>query len=326
MALMTTPQVAPAVKDDVSAVIVTYNSERVIADCLASLLRDDHLRPSRIIVVDNASRDQTVRIVKAVAPESTVFVNQTNRGLAAANNQGLRAATGPMILICNPDVEFQSGALAAMVDLMARTPRAAWVVPRLLYEDGRVQTSAGDLPTLTEAILGRQIARLRADSCSGFWWDRWEHDEERQIGRGHEAAYLVRRAAIDQVGMQDERYFLDWEGVDWTDRFRKSGWQIWIAPTAGVLHKGGDSIRRTPVPWVRSQHRAMYRYFADRRPGYWRPALAAVITVRALVKIAAMQAGLPLYSWGHRNRHDVRPAAGLSRGGAGAEPANSDRG
>ncbi len=158
----------------VSVVIVTWNSAPVIEGCLLSLL---HQLPAdaELIVVDNASRDDTVAVVRQVAPRANVVVNTTNRGLAAANNQGMVTATGERFLICNPDVVFAPGALAAMVDVMDRHDRAAWVVPRLMYEDGTLQTSVGDLPTLSEALLGRQVAR--------------------QAGTGHGLGLLVGRLA-----------------------------------------------------------------------------------------------------------------------------------
>ena len=180
--------------------------------------------------------------------------------------------------------------------VMDRHPKAGWVVPRLLHEDGSLQTSAGDLPTLTETLLGRQAARRRSGgSTSGFWWDGWAHDQERQIGRGHECAYLVRRAAIDAVGLQDERYFLDWEGVDWSERFRRGGWETWLAPEAEVVHHGGTSIRQVPVRSTLLAHWGMFLYFSSRRPWFWTPPLAIAFGVRAMTKIGLLAAGVPMY-------------------------------
>lgn len=277
-------------------VTVTWNSGTVIGPCLRSVLETTQGQRIELVVVDNHSADDTVALARAAAPDATIIVNPANRGLAAANNQGLAAATGPDILICNPDVEFRPGAIAEMQAVLSRHPRAGWVVPRLVRPDGSLQTSAGDPPTLRHALLGRQAARRRAaGSPSGFWWDGWAHDEERPIGRGHEAAYLVRRRAVDDVGPQDERYVLDWEGLDWSDRFSRAGWETWLAPAAEVLHHGGVSIRQVPYRAVVSHHRGMYRYFAVRRPVWARPLLAAAFAVRAAVKLAATAAGRPLY-------------------------------
>jgi N-acetylglucosaminyl-diphospho-decaprenol L-rhamnosyltransferase len=293
-----------------SVIIVNWNSRDALAGCLASLASDPTPGGSELIVVDNGSVDGSVAWLRAHDRGVHLIANPDNRGLPAANNQGIAASRGETLLICNPDVVFRPGAVAAMVDVLQRHPRAAIVVPRLLYPDGALQTSAGDLPTLGDALRGRQAQRRRrpgagvgglgVGAAAGFWWDGWPHDEERMIGRGHEAAYLVRRSAVAEVGLQDERFALDWEGIDWTARFRDAGWEVWLSPAAEVVHLGGASIRQVPFRWVVSSHRGMYRYFAKRRPVYWRPVLAAVVAARAAVKLAATAAGAAMYERGHR--------------------------
>lgn len=303
---------------ELSAVIVTWNSAGVVGECLRTLRRAATGIDLEVTVVDNASRDATLDEVRRAAPEARVVLNSTNRGLPAANNQGLAASRAPYVLICNPDVVFEEGSVAAMADLLDRRPAAGWVVPRLIYEDGTTQTSAGDLPSLREALAGRQRSRRHEPGrpC-GYWWDGWE-PVERRIGRSHEAAYVVRRAAVDQVGRQDERYVLDWEGTDWAERFQRAGWELWITPEARVVHLGGTSIRTVPFRWVASQHRGMYMYFSDRMAPPWRPLLAAAIGGRAALKMGLVATGLPMYQWAHRDR---RPAtAGRSATGATSAP------
>ena len=286
----------------VSVIIVNWNARDVLRDCLRSLERHPPPDPWEVIVVDNGSRDGSVEMLRDEMPWVRLIANQDNRGLPAANNQGIAASSSDALLICNPDVVFRAGAAEALVDLLDRQPTAGIVIPRLLYEDGTLQTSAGDLPTLRDSILGRQADRRRTQGTpTGFWWDGWAHDEERPIGRGHEAAYAVRRQAVAEVGLQDEGFPLDWEGIDWTARFQQAGWQVWLCPKAEIVHLGGASIRQVPFRWVVSSHRGMYRYFAKRRPGYWRPALASVITVRAGIKLAVMGAGVGMYERAHRD-------------------------
>ncbi len=288
----------------VSVVIVNWNARQVLAGCLTSLV--SHPPPGEwdVTVVDNGSSDGSAEWLRAAHPEVRLLANSSNRGLPAANNQGIAASGGDAVLICNPDVVFLAGAIAAMVDLLERRPCAGMVIPRLQYPDGDLQTSAGDLPTLLDALRGRQAQRHRAGAGrpEGFWWDGWPHTEERPIGRGHEAAYLVRRSAIAEVGLQDEGFRLDWEGIDWAARFRDAGWELWLCPAARVVHLGGASIRQVPFRWVATSHRGMYRYFAKRRPVYWRPVLAALIGARAVAKLAATAVGAGMYERGHRDR------------------------
>ena len=260
--------------------------------CLQSLVEHPPSIPWEAIVVDNGSTDCTTRSVGSRAPWVRIIANRDNRGLPAANNQGIAASTGRYVLIANPDTEFSPHAVDALIDVLDRHPRAAFAVPRLHNPDGSLQVSAGDLPTLREALLGRQHQKRHRAVDSGFWWDGWAHDVERRIGRGHEACYLVRRAAIADIGLQDEAFRLDWEGIDWTARARSHDWEVWFTPKATVEHIGGVSIRQAPMRWMLQSHRGMYRYFAKQSSPSVRPFLAMLITVRWLLKTSAALLGV----------------------------------
>ncbi|MFY9614172.1 MAG: glycosyltransferase family 2 protein [Candidatus Dormiibacterota bacterium] len=287
-----------------SVVIVNRDAREALLQCLESIKRFPPAVAWEAIVVDNNSADGSVAAIAGDFPEARIISNADNRGLARANNQGMAAARGEVVLISNPDVLVTAGALDALWSAMERHPRAAFIVPRLVHPDGSLQTSAGDLPRLREALLGRsatrQAAAARADTATGYWWDSWAHDEERSIGHGAEACYLVRAAAIAEIGPQDERFFLDWEGIEWSARAQRHGWQVWFTPTAEVVHVGGASIKQVQLRWVVWSHRGLYRYFRAQSPALLRPPLAALIALRAGVKIAFLVAGQPLYDRANR--------------------------
>jgi GT2 family glycosyltransferase len=293
----------------VSVVIVNWNAREHLLRCLASLQRHPPPGDWEAVVVDNGSRDGSVEAVRIATPWARVMANATNRGLPAANNQGIAASTGDYVLVSNADVEYGAGAITSLCDALERHPRAAFAVPQLVQE-GRNQTSAGSLPTLRETLLGGLDARRAKGVTDGYWWHRWPHDEERAIGHGAEAAYLVRRAAIEAVGPQDERFALDWEGIDWSARMADAGWEIWFVPQAVVEHAAGASIKQVPVRWIISSNRGMYLYFADRRPRWQRPTLAALFGSRALLKIAVTKAGIPVYDLGERRKRVDSAAIG----------------
>jgi N-acetylglucosaminyl-diphospho-decaprenol L-rhamnosyltransferase len=275
----------------VAAVIVTWNSASTIGRCLGTLRASDIPNGIDIVVVDNASADRTADIVAEAAPEARLIRNRDNLGLAAANNQGIDATDAPWVLISNPDVVYEPTTVARLVACGERHDKAAFVIARLSYPDGSLQTSVGDLPTFAQAFLGRRVSSARRGT-RGFWWDGWAHDEERRVGHGAESCYLVRRAAIDAVGSQDPRYFLDWEGIDWADRARAGGWEVWFTPDARAVHVEGVSIRQARLSWVSRTHRGMYRYFAGRRSPLARPIIWVLVTVRALAKLMVISARL----------------------------------
>ena len=281
---------------EVSVVVVTWNSGDGLLACLRSLAACPPAVPWEAIMVDNGSTDGSLERVRSELPWVRLITNRRNRGLAAANNQGIAGSTAPYVLISNPDVVYAPGAIDAMLDLMRRRPRAAFAIAKLLHEDGELQTSAGDLPTLGEALVGRRISRhLRRGAERRVWWHDWPHDQERVIGHGAEACYLVRRDAVAEIGLQDERFTLDWEGLDWSARAWDSGWEVWFCPAAAVTHIGGLSLRNAPGRWVASSHRGMYLYFRPRVHSMLRPLLAIAIAARAFVKFAALSAGVRFY-------------------------------
>ncbi len=286
----------------VTVVIVNWNGGDEIVECVGSFHDAPPSVPWEIVVVDNASTDGSPALIRAAFPDVRIIANTTNRGLAAANNQGMASSAAPFILISNPDIIYKPGAVDALLDLMARRTRAAFAVARLMRPSGVLQTSAGDLPTLGEALLGRAWQRRR-NTSRGFWWDDWAHDEERVIGHGMEACFLVRREAIRDIGMQDERFPLDWEGIDWSASAAAAGWEVWFCPEGEVVHIGGVTLRQAQLRWVIRSHQGMYRYFAKRRPVLWRPLLALAVGTRGLVKAAAVATG----RWSYRQGE---PSAG----------------
>lgn len=291
----------------VSAVIVNWNAGDALLGTISSLQAHPPSAGWEAIVVDNASHDGSIERARRAHPWVRFILNGRNRGLAAANNQGIVASRAPFIVICNPDIEVQPGAVDALLGLLERHPRAAFAVAKLVRPDGSTQTSAGDLPTLADALLGRQFQfrqRRRApDEPEGFWWDGWSHDAERVIGHGMEACFLVRREALAEIGLQDEGFPLDWEGIDWSARAADAGWEVWFCPDARVVHLGGVSLRQAQTAWVLRSHRGMYRYFAKRRPVGWRPWLAAAFAVRALVKLFAVRARIADHAAGNPGTH-----------------------
>lgn len=288
----------------VSIVIVSWNTREALKRCLESLQQHAPSGAWEAIVIDNASTDDTLQMLAETAPWARVVANLQNAGLATANNQGLALSRGDAVLISNPDIVFSAGAIDALCSALDRHPRAAFIVPRLLHPDGRVQTSAGDLPTLREALAGRRANQSRGASASelgGFWWDGWAHDQEIRIGHGAESCYVVRSAAIADIGPQDPRYFLDWEGIEWSRRAAHHGWEIWLCGDAEVIHVGGESIQRNRMRWVIASHAGMYRYFSGEVRAVFRPLLAALIASRAVAKLAALAFGAPLYERANRS-------------------------
>ncbi len=226
-----------AVRASVSAIVVTHNALPWVEPCLESA------RGCELIVVDNGSNDGTPALVRERFPEARL-IEQENRGLGAGWNVGIKAASGRWLLFLNADAWIVGDAIARLVEVLERDPKAAVVGPRLHHPDGRLQRSVRGFPTLwrlaTEYFFLRKLAP-RTKLLNAFYGGGFRHDRELEAEFLMGAALLVRREAIAEVGVLDERFFLFSEEVDWCYRFRQAGWKIIFTPAAEAVHVGGAS-------------------------------------------------------------------------------------
>ncbi len=222
---------------DASVVVVTYNALPWIEQSLASV------RGVETVVVDHGSSDGTVAFVRERFPD-VQLVEQENRGLAAGWNAGVKRTDGRYVLLLNSDAWLDDGALDALVAFADAHPDAAVVGPRLRNPDGSLQRSVRGFPTLwrlaTEYFFLRRLAP-GSRALNAFYAGGFNHDEVREAEVLMGAVWLVRRAAIDEVGPADESFFLFSEEVDWAYRFRAAGWRSLFDPEAGATHVYGAS-------------------------------------------------------------------------------------
>jgi GT2 family glycosyltransferase len=218
-----------------ACVVVTYDALPWIERCLASVAETE------TIVVDNGSSDGTVSVVRERFPDVRV-VESENHGLCAGWNTGIRLAGAEHVLLLNADAWLLDGALHALVAAADRHPRAAAVGPRLLDPDGSLQRSVRGYPTVwrlaTEYLYLRKLAP-RSRALNAFYGAGFDHESEREVEWLMGACLLIRRAAYDEVGPFDERYFMFSEEVDWMRRAADRGWSVVFTPDARCVHVGG---------------------------------------------------------------------------------------
>lgn len=245
---------------DLSIVIVSFNTRQLLKECLDSIyagLAESDLA-SEVIVVDNASRDGSAAMVREHFPQVKLIANEENRGFAAANNQALRAlgyGTGgtphppssEYVMLLNPDTIVGGSALTTLVRFMDENPRAGACGARLLHSDGRFQHSAFAFPTLFQIFLDFFPINYRlTDSCLNGRYPRRFYQAGAPFPIDHPlgAALIVRREAIEQAGLLDERFFIYCEEIDWCLRIKAAGWGIWCVPEAKVVHHVAQSTRQ----------------------------------------------------------------------------------
>jgi N-acetylglucosaminyl-diphospho-decaprenol L-rhamnosyltransferase len=222
---------------DASVVVVTYNALPWLEQALESV------RGYETVVVDNGSADGTADFVRDRFPD-VQLVEQENKGLASGWNTGVARTSGRYVLLLNSDAWLDEGALEALVSFADAHPEAAVVGPRLRYPDGRLQRSVRGFPTLwrlaTEFLYLRKLAP-RTQALNAFYGGGFDHESVREAEVVMGAVWLVRRAAIDQVGPADEAFFLFSEETDWAYRFAQAGWKVLFFPGAGATHVSAAS-------------------------------------------------------------------------------------
>ncbi|HET7291831.1 MAG TPA: glycosyltransferase family 2 protein [Vicinamibacteria bacterium] len=254
---------------EVSAVVVAYRTAGLLPRCLDALDAAAGGLALERIVVDNASGDGTAALVGARAGVRLVS-NDTNRGFAAAANQGARVASGRFVLFLNPDARPAPGSLEALVAALRATPEAGLASPRLVWPDGTPQPSAWLAPSLaTLAFEALRLWNLRPRS-------RLDHLESIQgppfaVPCVCGACLLARPACFDALGGFDERFFLYHEDWDLCLRARVAGWSCLLVPEASAVHeRGGSAFQDRADFWRRyteSRDLLIRRHFRGaRRP------------------------------------------------------------
>ncbi len=207
---------------DLSIIIVSFNSNKLLEACLASIYKNTHKISFEITVVDNASSDGSQEMVKTKFPQVYLIENKENIGFSRANNLGLKNCQARYALLLNNDTIIKNGALDIMVAFMDKSPKAGAVGPKLLNIDGSIQRQGSS--------LGKK-----------FWLSKKPTSVDFVIG----AALMVRKEVIDQIGLMDENLFFYNDDIDWCLSIRKAGWKIYFFPHAEVIHYGGYSSKRT---------------------------------------------------------------------------------
>jgi GT2 family glycosyltransferase len=239
----------------ISIVIVSYNVSKLLDECLQSVARALQGIDGEVFVVDNHSKDNTLTMLKEKHPEVRVIANEVNVGFSRANNQAIRLSEAEYVLLLNPDTVVYENTLHGVLDFMDQHPQAGGAGVRMLTREGyRAPESRRSIPTPWVAML-KMLGATRRYYMSHLSWD-----EPGQIEAVSGAFFLVRRKALDQVGLLDEDYFMYGEDIDLSYRLLKGGWQNWYLPY-DIIHYKGESTQKSSFRYVHTFYQAMLIFF-----------------------------------------------------------------
>ena len=271
--------------NQVSAVVVSYNSAAYLPDCIRSLRAEG---VDEVVVVDNASSDGSVAAVRATDPAVVVVESGANLGFGSAANLGAAATAGGDLLILNPDTVVEPGTVKALAEALDRDPGLGVVGPRMETEDGRLYPSVRRFPDLGVAAGHAFVGLVWAANpfTRRYRMLDWDHDRPASdVDWVGGACLLARRTAFDVVAGFDEAYFMYVEDVDLCWRLRQAGWRIGYEPGGRVIHAVGGSSRLVPYRMIAEHHRSLLRFATRTTAGRRRamlPVVAAGLGARTL--------------------------------------------
>jgi GT2 family glycosyltransferase len=257
------------VTDPLSIIIVHYDTSGLLRQCLSSLCAED--LPCEIVVLDNASPDPSVRQLPHEFPRVRFVFNEENVGFARACNQGIRMGQGKYCMLLNPDAVIDGAARRSLVASMEGHPEAGLVAPRLVNPDGSLQLSVRRFPSL--AAIGLRILRLDRlfrGPVDRYLMRDWNHGEGRVVDWVMGACMLLRRKAVEEVGLLDEKFFMYYEDIDLCYRMGQKGWKVRYEPGIAVRHEHQrDSASWVPNRLVWVHLRSLVRLFRKHRFPWW---------------------------------------------------------
>ncbi len=248
---------------DVSVIIVNWNTKDLLKNCLNSVYQTIHDLTFEIIVVDNASSDGSLEMLQQNFPEVILIGNQENRGFGAANNQAFAVMKGKYALLLNTDALLTPDAVKRLWAFGEANNEAAIVCGQLLNADGSKQNSIASFPSLL--TLAANTSLLEYLFPQKFPSKRYEHAGPVEVDSAIGACMMIRKKALDEVGVFDERYFFFFEETDLAYAMHKSGWKTYHIPDAYIYHLQGQSIGgnvRSRIEFYRSRYKFFSKWYS----------------------------------------------------------------
>ncbi|HET9691028.1 MAG TPA: glycosyltransferase family 2 protein [Acidimicrobiales bacterium] len=257
----------------VEAVVVNHNAADHLAACIASLRAAG---VDRVVVVDNASDDASEAVTRRAGADW--LPAGANLGYGRAANLAAARLQGPAVLVANPDLVVDAGAVAALVARLDAEPDLGVVGPQITNPDGSLYPSGRRFPDMVDAIGHGLLGAVNPDNrfTARYRMLGWDHADAARVDWVSGACMLVRRATWEAVGGFDPAYFMYMEDVDLCWRVARAGWGVGYEPAATVMHVQGASTRRHPYRMLAAHHRSMWRFARTTTTGARRAALPLV--------------------------------------------------
>lgn len=271
-----------------SIIVVSYNTKEYLKQCLDSIYGAESVSASEyeIIVVDNASNDESAQMVKKNFPAVDLIVNEQNLGFAAASNQGIKQAKGRYILLLNPDTIVLDDALEKMIDFMDAHPELGISSCQLLNEDRSLQPTGGYFPDLLR-VFAWMFFLDDLPLITGFFHSYHPqpsfYQKERQLDWVTGAFLFIRKEVVKKIGLLDEDFFMYVEEVDYCFRAKQAGFKVAYWPRAKVIHLGRKSLQSAIGAFVK-EYQGLKLFYQKHSSRYQLVLLALLLKMGAMLR------------------------------------------
>lgn len=254
--------------EDLSIIIITWNSENEIISCVESIkkcLALDEKINAELIIIDNNSSDGTYDKLKKISfPNLQIYQNETNIGFTKAVNQGIRLSNGKVIFLLNPDTQLLENSISQMYCYLAINPEYAACAPRLLNEDGRTQWSIRNFPDYSSMLFEFLVLSFLFPKSHLF--GKWklgyfDYEQDSDVPQPMAAALMVRRDVFEKVNFMDNRFIMFFNDVDLCKKIIDSGYRIRYLKDTKIIHKKGVSIYKNRVSMIKTWNHDCIEYF-----------------------------------------------------------------
>lgn len=276
---------------ELSIIIVSYNTEELTLNCLASLYKSisgSFLQKIEIIVIDNGSTDQSVNQIEKLYPDVSIIKNRENRGFAFANNQGMKQSKGKWLLLLNSDTLILPNTIEKTWDFVSQNVKYSVIGIRLLNPDGTTQSSAGHLPDLMNTFFWMlfldDIPVFRNQIRPYHIENKQFYEQTHEVGWVTGAFFMVNKEVYVRTGGFDESLFMYGEEVEWCERIRQSGYKIGYFASASVVHLKGKSGIGKNAGLVEEISSLKY-FFLQHRPAWQKNVLRLFLKVGSLMRL-----------------------------------------
>jgi GT2 family glycosyltransferase len=248
-----------------SVIIVTWNSEEDIKECIDSLITALEGINAELIIIDNQSQDNTFRIINKINyPALQTIQNAENEGFTKAVNRGLNLARGKYVLLLNPDTKLKQGSIRIMLDFLESNKGYGAAAPMMRNTDGTIQHSIRNFPTYWGMFCEFSLLAyiFPKTKTFGSWKAKYfDYEKEQDANQPMAAALMIRKSFFDETGLIDQRYVMFFNDVDLCKSIYSKGYKIRYLPQSEAIHKHGSSIKKDRINMIRVWNKDCVSYF-----------------------------------------------------------------